>query len=68
MPAERPVSTYVPPERCILVGVDVGAGDWGIDASLDELARLAETAGAVPVARLVQRLDRPVPKTFIGSG
>lgn len=68
MPAERPVSTYVPPERCILVGVDVGGSEWDIDASLDELARLAETAGAVPVARLVQRLDRPVPKTFIGSG
>lgn len=68
MPAERPVSTYVPPERCILVGVDVGDGEWDIDASLDELARLAETAGAVPVARLIQRLDRPVPKTFIGSG
>ncbi len=68
MPAERPFSTYVPPERCVLVGVDLGSGEWGVEQSLDELARLAETAGAVPVGRLVQRLDRPSPKTFLGSG
>ena len=68
MPAERPISTYVPPETCILVGVDTGDAEWDIESSLDELARLAETAGAVPVGRLVQRLDHPVPKTFLGSG
>ena len=68
MPAERPISTYVPPETCILVGIDTGAGDWTVDSSLDELGRLAETAGAVPVGRLTQRLDHPSPKTFLGSG
>lgn len=68
MPAERPISTYVPPETCILVGVDMGVGSWSIDASLDELERLAHTAGAVTVGRLIQRLDKPVPKTFLGSG
>ena len=68
MPAERPISTYVPPETCILVGIDTGAGDWTVDSSLDELGRLAETAGAVPVGRLTQRLDHPIPKTFLGSG
>ncbi len=68
MAAERPVSTYVPPEKCILVGVDMGDSEWGVDSSLDELGRLAETAGAVPVGRLVQKLDRVSPKTFLGSG
>jgi len=68
MPAERPISTYVPPETCILVGVDTGDGEWSIEDSIEELARLSETAGAVPVGRLVQRLDHPSPKTFLGSG
>lgn len=35
---------------------------------LDELAFLAETAGAIPVIRFTQKLDRPDSKTFIGSG
>ena len=51
-----------------MVGIDTGAGDWTVDSSLDELGRLAETAGAVPVGRLTQRLDHPIPKTFLGSG
>ncbi len=68
MPAERPISTAVPPETCILVGIDTGTGDWTIESSLDELGRLAETAGAIPVGRLTQRLDHPIPKTFLGSG
>ncbi len=68
MPAERPISTYVPPERAVLVGVDRGVGEWDIETSMDELERLAETDGATTVGRLVQRLDRPMPRTFIGSG
>ena len=35
---------------------------------LDELAFLTETAGAIPVIRFTQKLDRPDSKTFIGSG
>jgi GTP-binding protein HflX len=35
---------------------------------LDELAFLAETAGAIPIIRFTQKLDRPDSKTFIGSG
>ncbi|MPL90182.1 GTPase HflX [bioreactor metagenome] len=35
---------------------------------LDELAFLAETAGAVGVKTFVQRVDKPNPKTYIGSG
>ncbi|MDO4436705.1 MAG: GTPase HflX [Coriobacteriaceae bacterium] len=64
----EPVSTAPVAERAILVGVDLHDGGWPIDRSLDELERLADTAGAQVVARLTQRLDRPVPKSYIGSG
>ena len=35
---------------------------------LSELARLADTAGAVVVGEVTQQLDRPVPSTFLGKG
>ena len=35
---------------------------------LDELAFLAETAGAVPVKTFLQKLDYPNPRTFVGQG
>lgn len=35
---------------------------------MDELAFLADTAGAVVDQRFTQRLDRPDPKFFVGSG
>ncbi|MDM8299806.1 GTPase HflX [Collinsella tanakaei] len=62
------LSTAIEPERAVLVGVEWRSGGWPTDRSLDELERLADTAGAVVVGRLTQRLDRPVPKSFIGSG
>ena len=68
MSVERPISTYVPPERAILVGVDRGVGEWDIETSMDELERLAETDGATTVARMTQRLQHPIARTFIGSG
>ena len=37
-------------------------------ASLDELAMLAETAGAVPVDRVVQKLRHPDPHSYVGKG
>ena len=63
-----PVSTAPVPERAILMGVDWRDNAWPIDRSLDELERLADTAGATVVARLTQKLDRPIPKSYIGSG
>ena len=55
-------------ESAVLVGVDRGTGEWGVEESLAELGRLVETAGA-DVARIVtQKLDRPNPRTFIGAG
>ena len=53
--------------RAILVGVDFGGGSH-FDASLDELALLAESAGDVPVARVTARRKSPDPALFVGSG
>ena len=64
----RPHSTAPVPERAILVGVDLGRSEWSCEESLAELARLAETDGAEVVLTMTQRLDAPVPKTFIGKG
>lgn len=57
------------PETAVLVGVinshqtEAMAREY-----LEELAFLAETAGAEPRAVYTQRMDVPHPKTFIGSG
>ncbi|MDO5709875.1 MAG: GTPase HflX [Coriobacteriales bacterium] len=64
----EPFSTAPQPERAILVGVDTGRSPWPLEESMAELGRLAETDGAVVVGSLTQRLDAPVPRTFIGSG
>ncbi|MGZ5892423.1 MAG: GTPase HflX [Caldimonas sp.] len=56
------------PARAILVGVDFGAKGKHFDASLDELALLAESAGDVAVARVVARRKAPDPAFFVGSG
>ncbi len=55
------------PARAILVGVDFGRAR-GFDATLDELALLAESAGDIAVARLVARRKAPDPALFVGSG
>ena len=49
------------PERAILVGIDS-------EKSLDELAALAESAGALVVARFFQKRPKPDTATFVGSG
>ena len=58
-------------EYVILVAVDTSNGDdsfSGVDASLDELEELAETAGAVVVGRMIQKLPSFNASTYIGSG
>lgn len=62
------MSTAPVPERTLIVGVDTGRTDWPMSESLAELARLVETAGGVVVATETQKLDSPIPKTFVGSG
>ena len=64
----KPFSTAPVRERAILVGVDFGNSQWTCEESLAELARLAETDGAEVVLTMSQKLDAPVPKTFIGKG
>ncbi len=53
--------------RTVLVGVDFGPGS-SFDASLDELALLAESAGDVAVARITAKRKAPDPTFFVGSG
>jgi GTPase len=55
-------------ERVVLVGVWTEGTLHDAERSLEELARLAETAGSVVVDGLVQRRDKPDPATYIGSG
>jgi GTP-binding protein HflX len=56
-------------EKIVLVGVV----SWPrsleeVEASLDELALLVDTAGADEVGRVVQRRDAPDPATYLGRG
>ena len=65
--SESPLSATWRPavfEKAVLVGID----RTGDPAALDELAALADSAGADPVARVVQARERPDPATFIGKG
>lgn len=56
-------------ERTVLVGlITQQQNETKVNEYLDELAFLADTAGAVTVARFVQKLDYPNPRTFVGKG
>ena len=55
------------PQVAVLFGALLG-GEPGGDETLDELAGLAEAADVSVGGRLIQRLDRPVPATYLGSG
>lgn len=54
-------------EKVILVAVSSSDND-GTEQSLDELAELAATAGAVPVARIIQNREAVHPGTYVGKG
>ncbi|MHB1986840.1 MAG: GTPase HflX [Acidimicrobiales bacterium] len=56
-------------EKIVLVGVVTWPRTVGeVEASLDELGLLVDTAGADEVARIVQRREAPDPATYIGRG
>ena len=58
-----------PAERAALVGLVTGsARRVQAEQSLEELAGLAEAAGATVVLRMLQERPRPDPATFIGAG
>jgi GTP-binding protein HflX len=54
-------------ERAVLVG-HAGREGAGLARSMEELARLADTAGARVLGSLVQARGRPHPAHFIGKG
>jgi GTPase len=53
--------------RAVLVGVEIN-GDPGFDATLDELALLAASAGDEVVARVTAKRRAPDAALFVGSG
>jgi len=55
-------------ERAILVGLLLPGTPTSYRAPLEELAQLADTAGADAVDRIVQRREKPDPRTFFGKG
>ena len=56
-------------EKAVLIGIITQHQDEAqSEEYLDELEFLTLTAGGVAVKRFVQKLDRPHPKTFLGTG
>jgi GTPase len=55
-------------ERVVLIGVWTDGSAADADASLAELAALAETAGSEVLEGMIQRRDKPDASTYVGSG
>jgi GTPase len=70
MAKKAPEPTRAPRERAFLVGVELRSDPslLSLDASLEELALLADTAGLEVVGEATQKLDTPNPETFVRSG
>src|SRR5680860_1526794 len=63
------VAIFRPVERAVLVALHAaGETTHDVDASLDELELLVDTAGSQTVGRLVQKRNVPDVATFIGRG
>lgn len=63
------ILTETPTEKAVLIGlITQQQNEQKCMEYLDELAFLAETAGAEPVKMFVQRLDRAMNTTFVGTG
>mgnify|MGYP003381966516 FL=1 len=62
--------TAPPREQAFLVGVELREDPslLPVEDSLDELARLADTAGIDVVGQAIQRIDKPNSATYIGPG
>ena len=62
--------TAPPRERAFLVGVELRESHplLPVEDSLDELERLADTAGIDVVGQALQRIDKPNSATYIGAG
>ena len=53
-------------QRALLVGKD--PGDYDAEGSMDELRELVKSAGAEPVAVMMQKREKPDGATCVGSG
>jgi GTP-binding protein HflX len=63
------IPTNAKQERVVLVGLAIKPGKKKqTESHLEELASLADTAGAVPVKKFLQQLPRPNPAYLIGTG
>jgi GTPase len=67
---KQTISTRQPQEKAVLIGVDLPSRDYKVplDYSLEELERLAETAGALVVHKYSQQVRSITPATLIGRG
>jgi len=62
----RPKKTH---ERALLIGLEKqGVSKWDLQDSLDELAELANSAGAEVVDTITQKLPKPTAPYYIGKG
>jgi GTPase len=62
----RPKKTH---ERALLIGLEKqGVSKWDLQDSLDELAELANSAGAEVVDTVTQKLQKPTAPYYIGKG
>ena len=65
----RNIDTGIDKEKVVLVGLVTNKLEESrIEEYLDELEFLVETAGGNTLARFKQKLERPDPRTFIGTG
>ena len=51
-----------------VAGIGPEPAEWGVEQCLDELARLADSAGLRVVGRTWQRRAQPDPRTYLGAG
>jgi GTP-binding protein HflX len=61
-------STAPTVERAILVGIELPKARIPVDESIEELGRLADTAGLTVAGRAVQTVRRISPATYVGAG
>ena len=70
MPKTKLLPTKNPKLKAILVGVNISNQNdhLSLEDSIEELERLADSAGVEVLGIVTQNLNRQNPKTFIGSG
>lgn len=56
----------IKPQRALLISVDTG--EFDAESSMEELYDLAESAGAEVTGSVIQKLEKPVSATYLGTG